>query len=83
MIILKPGKDPELPSSYGPISLLDRMGKLFEKILLARVLGEVSGSGLFCDEQFGFIHKGSTSLQLARLFEGVTRNLGEKRLTKT
>ena len=28
--ILKPGKDPALPSSYRPISLLDRIGKLFE-----------------------------------------------------
>jgi len=27
--ILKPGKDPALPSSYQPISLLDTIGKLF------------------------------------------------------
>ena len=36
--ILKPGKDPALPSSYRPISLLDTIGKLFEKILLVRIL---------------------------------------------
>ncbi|KDR24442.1 hypothetical protein L798_06509, partial [Zootermopsis nevadensis] len=35
--ILKPGKDPTLPSSYRPISLLDTVGKLCEKILLTRV----------------------------------------------
>jgi hypothetical protein len=40
--ILKPGKDPALPPSYRPISLLDTIGKLFEKILLARILSEVS-----------------------------------------
>jgi hypothetical protein len=28
--ILKPGKDPTLPSSYRPISLLDTTGNLFE-----------------------------------------------------
>jgi len=33
--ILKPGKDPALPSSYRPVSLLDTTGKLFEKILLS------------------------------------------------
>ena len=35
--ILKPGKDSTLRSSYRPISLLDTVGKLFEKILLARI----------------------------------------------
>ena len=29
--ILKPAKDPALPKSYRPISLLDTLGKLFEK----------------------------------------------------
>ena len=78
---LDPGKDPPLSSSYRPISLLDTVGKLFEKILLSRILSEVSGRGLLRDEQFGFRPKHSTSLQLARLVERVTRCFGEKRLT--
>jgi hypothetical protein len=79
--ILKPGKDPALPTSYRPISQLDTLGKLFEKILLTRILHEVSTRGLLCDEQFGYRPKHSTSLQLARLAERVSRNLGERRLT--
>jgi hypothetical protein len=79
--ILKPGKDPALPSSYRPISLLDTIGKVFEKILLSRILSEVSGRGLLRDEQFGFRPKHSTSLQLAHFVERVSRNFGEKRLT--
>jgi hypothetical protein len=75
--ILKPGKDTALPSSYRPISLLDTIGKLFEKILLSRILSEVSGRGLLRDEQFGFRPKHSSSLQLVRLVERVTRNFGE------
>jgi hypothetical protein len=35
--ILKPGKDSAMPSSYRPISLLDSIGKIFEKIFLARI----------------------------------------------
>ena len=47
--ILKPRNDPALPSSYRPVSLLDTIGKLFEKILLARILHVVSESGLLRD----------------------------------
>jgi hypothetical protein len=79
--ILKPGKDPAQPTSYRPISLLDTIGKVFEKILLTRILCVVGERGLLRDEQFGFRPRHSTSLQLARLVARVTRNLGEKRLT--
>ena len=79
--ILKPGKDPALQSSHRPISLLNTIGKIFEKILLARILHEVSVRGLMRDEQFGFRPRHSTSLQLAYLVERITRNFGEKRLT--
>ena len=79
--ILKPGKDPALPSSYRPIILLDTIGKLFEKILVARILHEVSERGLMRDEQFRFRPGHGTSLQLARLVERIIRNFGEKWLT--
>ena len=62
-------------------SLLDTTGKLFEKILLARILHDVSERGLVRDEQFEFRPRHSTSLQLARPVERITRNVGEKRLT--
>jgi hypothetical protein len=74
--ILKPGKDPALP----PISLLDTIGKLLEKILPSRILSVVNGSGLLRNEQFAFTPKHSTALQLARLVERVSRNFDEKRL---
>jgi hypothetical protein len=81
--ILKTGKDPALPSSYRPISLLYTIGILFEMVLLARILYEVNGRVLMRDELFGFRPKHSTSLQLARLVEIIARNFGEKRLTGT
>ena len=79
--ILKPGKNPEQPSSHRPICLLDTIGKLFEKILLTRILHEIGEHGLLRDEQYGFRPRHSTSLQLARLFEQITRNFCVRRLT--
>ena len=79
--ILKPGKDSALPSSYRPITLLDTIGKLFEKILLPRILHEVSERGLMQDEQIGFRPRHSKFLQLDHLVERITRNFGDKRLT--
>jgi len=60
---------------------LYKVGKLFEKILLVRILQVVNESRMLRDEQFGFRPKHSTSLKLARLDERITRNFGEKRLT--
>jgi hypothetical protein len=79
--ILKPGKDLTLPSSHRPISLLDAVGKHFEKILLCRVLREVNERGLLRDEQFGFRPRHSMTLQPSRLVERVNRNFDERRLT--
>ena len=56
-------------------------GKLFEMILLARILLELNVCGLLRDERFGFRPRNSTSLQLSHLVERITRNFGEKRLT--
>jgi hypothetical protein len=78
---LKPEKDPTQPSTYRPISLLDSVGKLFEKILLTRVLRGLNERGLLHDEQFRFRPMHSTTLQLARLFERVNRSFDERRLT--
>jgi hypothetical protein len=79
--ILKPGRDSAQPSSYRPISLLDTIGKLSEKIELNRILHQVGECGLLSDEQFGFRPGHSTSQQMARLVERITRNFVERRLT--
>jgi hypothetical protein len=56
---------------------------LFAKILLTRILNEISGSELLRDEQFVVRPHRSTVLLLARLVERVSRDFGQKRLTGT
>jgi hypothetical protein len=76
--ILKPGKDPALPSPYRPISLLETIGKLFEKILLARILHEVNWRGLMRYEQFGFIPKTARRLSWPASLEEKPRTLAKR-----
>jgi hypothetical protein len=81
--ILKPVKDPSPASSFQPISLMDTFGKVFENILLAWILHEVSECILIRDKKFEFRPGHTTFLQLVRLFERITRNFVEKRPTGT
>jgi len=52
IIIPKPRKDPKIPTNHRPISLLNTMGKLFEKLLLSRLKTHIMSK--IRPEQFGF-----------------------------
>ncbi|CAH2100524.1 unnamed protein product [Euphydryas editha] len=62
IVIPKSGKDKRLPSSYRPITLLSHVAKLFERLLLRRLVPHLP----LRVEQFGFRGDHSTTLQLAR-----------------
>lgn len=49
--ILKPGEDPALLLPYFPLSLLENFGKLFQNILLNRILYELIEGGLMREEK--------------------------------
>ena len=52
--ILKPGKDPLLPGSYRPISLLSCLSKLMEKMVYDRLIYILETRNLLSPTQFGF-----------------------------
>lgn len=72
--IRKPGKDPTVPSSYRPISLLSALSKLFEKLILNRLLNFVEEQNILLPEQFGFRKEHSTTHQLVRVMNTIKRN---------
>lgn len=72
--ILKPGKDPTLPSSYRPISLLSAVSKLFERVILYRLENYISENNILPPVQFGFRRGHSTSHQLLRLINNIRAN---------
>lgn len=77
----KPGKNPKLPESYRPISLLNTLGKLCEKLILNRLLKFVSDNNIMNKEQFGFRAHHSTTHQLVRITDRIRRNFNEGRFT--
>ena len=63
--IPKPGKNPLLPQNRRPISLLNTLGKIYERIILNRILQR--SLEITPDTQFGFVPHRSTTLQLLRI----------------
>lgn len=77
----KPGKDHSIPSNYRPISLLNTLSKAFERIILSRLQSHISSENILREEQFGFRASHSTTHQLLRVAEKVTKNFNHKRYT--
>jgi hypothetical protein len=78
IIIKKPGKDNTNPNSYGPISLLSSVSKIFEKIIYTRLTKHLDATEAIPHHQFGFKPKHSTTQQLFRLTERINNGFEKK-----
>jgi len=78
ILILKPKKPPDCSSSYRPISLLPILSKVFEKILLKRLLNIAEETKILPDSQFGFRSRHSTIHQVHRIVDKISFSLEEK-----
>ena len=67
ILILKPKKDKQHPSSYRPISLLSCLGKLLEKIIKQRLMLEIERRKILPQHQAGFRPGKSTIYNIVRL----------------
>ena len=77
--IFKPGKDKVLPVSYRPISLLNGLSKVLEKVILKRYTPFQRFA--IQNEQFGFRPDHSTAKQLVRLADHVTKGFNMSKRT--
>jgi hypothetical protein len=75
---LKPGKPPNELTSYWPISLLLIVSKVFEKLLLKRLLLMVENNRLIPNHQFGFRQRHSTIEQTHRILRRINEALENK-----
>lgn len=69
----KPGKYQGNVSSYRPISLLSNISKIIEKVILIRLNNHITENKILIQEQFGFRQHHSTTAQLSRLTEHITK----------
>lgn len=72
--IPKAGKDHKYIENYRPISLLDAVGKIFEKTVLNRISSFSASHNIIKDEQFGFKHGHSTIHQVKRIVNSIKTN---------
>ncbi|CAB0040819.1 unnamed protein product [Trichogramma brassicae] len=54
VLLPKPGKPPEEPSSYRPLCMLDTAGKILERIICNRLEATTESPGGLSDHQYGF-----------------------------
>lgn len=81
--IPKPGKPKDQPSSYRPISLLNTMGKIYERLIYTRLRDFAEDNSLIPDTQFGFRAKHSCVQQVHRITEHILEGFSRSRPHKT
>lgn len=80
--ILKPGKKPEQPESYRPISLTSCVGKIMERIIKVRLDTYLENNNLLDSRQFGFKKNHSTAEPLTILCNDIKNNLKKHMYTQ-
>ena len=83
MPFLKPGKDATLESSYRPLILLSNLSKIFEKLILRRLVWFLESNLLLPDYQSGFRQNRSTLDQLIRMEHIICKSIKEKKVVVT
>jgi hypothetical protein len=75
----KPG-NPQIVTSYRPISLLPIISKIFERILLKRIQMDDDINTKIPTHQFGFRENHSTTQQCHRIVNKILKSLEQKKL---
>jgi hypothetical protein len=83
IMLPKPGKDHTSPLNYRPISLLNSLDKLFEKIILKRLNFQLRELKVNRNDQYGFKRGHSTTHALLRNVERITHGFNNNKATVT
>jgi hypothetical protein len=83
IMLPNPGKDHSSPLNYRPISLLNLLAKLFEKIILKRLNFQLRELKIIRDDQYGFKRGNFTTHALLRNVESITHGFNNIKATVT
>ncbi|KAL4119023.1 hypothetical protein QTP88_011896 [Uroleucon formosanum] len=72
ILVPKPNKPPDSISSYRPISLLPFFAKILERLLLKRILPDLTIHSILPNSQFGFRSTHSTIHQVHRVVDAIS-----------
>ena len=67
--------------NYRPITLLPTMGKIFEKLILAKLILCEETNSIIIPQQFGFHSKHSTTQQILRIMEKISMGFNKNQST--
>ena len=82
VLLPKGNKPPEEPSSYQPLCLLDITGKLFERVICARLETAFEDTGGLADNPFGFKKARSTIVAIGEVVGFAKMAISGTRCTK-
>ncbi|GFW31408.1 probable RNA-directed DNA polymerase from transposon X-element [Trichonephila clavipes] len=80
-VLPKPKKDTKFAENYRPTSLLSCLGKIYEKIILTRIIDHCDRNTIIPDFQHGFRKETSTQHQLLRVTNKIINGFNTKSYT--
>jgi Reverse transcriptase (RNA-dependent DNA polymerase) len=77
-LLKKPTLDPKLPSNYRPISNLNSIGKLLERLALARLRPHITTSSNYSSWQSGYRAGHSTETAMLNITDALFTSIGQR-----
>ena len=81
VILVYKSSCPNESGNYRPISLLSSIAKIFERVILNRMVSFLERNNLIISTQFGFCHKHPTIHPILDLITESYQNIEEKRFS--
>jgi flagellar biosynthesis chaperone FliJ len=78
VLLKKPGKDPNNPENYRPISMMPNISKVFETLINDKLIKFTENKKIIPENQFGFRHKHGTINAVTKLTSDICWFINKK-----